>query len=693
MRSAVSSLLRPAVAGARLLIVLFVSAGALGAATTNLLVPAGALWKYLDDGTDQGTEWRAPGFDDSAWPWGYAELGYGDFDEETTLGYGANSGNKYITYYFRTEFNVAEAVNYTSLSLDVLRDDGVVVYLNGSEIYRNNMPSGAVSYSTRALTNAAGAGERAFYPATISPLALVEGANLLAVEIHQVLPTSADISFDLRLTGVSSPPMVTRGPYLQRGSTTNITVRWRTSVPTDSQAQIGLTPAALAPATSDAAPKTEHELVLTGLTPDTRYYYSVGSATRQLSGDATHFFVTAPATAKPTRVWVIGDAGTADSRPRAVYNAYRLFTGLRHTDVWLMLGDNAYGSGTDQQFQSAMFNMFPELLRQTVAWSTIGNHETYSGSDPNNFPFLHIYTQPTAGECGGVPSGTEKYYSFDYGNIHFVCLDANGYGPFNSNNGSNGAMYAWLEQDLADNTNLWLIAFWHHPPYTKGSHDSDWESELISMRENYVPLLESYGVDLVLCGHSHGYERSYLIDGHYGHSGTFAPSMLKDGGSGREEETGPYVKPTVGPGANQGTVYVVAGSSGQVSGGLLNHPAMYYDASRLGSLVLDIEGTALHARFLRESGAVDDYFTIYKGSAPPRFERVVATLAGNSTMNLAWRTRADRYYNVERSVDLSLPAWTTVASSLQGTGGIMNWPTSVNGMDAQAFYRVMEYVD
>ncbi|MGH8247721.1 MAG: metallophosphoesterase, partial [Gammaproteobacteria bacterium] len=317
----------------------------------------------------------------------------------------------------------------------------------------------------------------------------------------------------------------------------------------------------------------------------------------------------------------------------------------------------------------------------------------YSGSDPNNFPFLHIYNQPTAGECGGVPSGTEKYYSFDYGHIHFVCLDANGYGTFTSNNGSNGAMYAWLEEDLSANTNLWLIAFWHHPPYTKGSHDSDWEGELISMRQNYVPLLESYGVDLVLCGHSHCYERSYLIDGHYGFSSSFTSGMMKDGGSGREEESGPYVKPTVGPGANQGAVYVVAGSSGQVSGGALNHPIMHYDALRLGSLVLDIEGTALRAKFLRESGAVDDYFTIYKGSGPPRFGKVVATLAGNGTINLAWVSRSDRYYQVERSVELSTAAWTIVALSLPGTGGTMNWSTSVNGTEAKAFYRVFEYVD
>ena len=214
------------------------------------------------------------------------------------------------------------------------------------------------------------------------------------------------------------------------------------------------------------------------------------------------------------------------------------------------------------------------------------------------------------------------------------------------------------------------------------------------MRKNYVPLLESYGVDLVLCGHSHSYERSYLIDGHYGDSSTFLSNMMKNSGSGREEETGPYVKPTVGPGAHQGAVYVVAGSSGQVSPAPLNHPAMYYDAARLGSVVVDIDGLELRAYFLRENGLVDDYFTIYKGSAPPRFSRITATLVSNGTMlNLAWGSRADRYYQVERSPIMPATAWAIVAPNVPGNGGTVNWATPVNGPDAQAFYRVLEYTD
>jgi hypothetical protein len=178
-------------------------------------------------------------------------------------------------------------------------------------------------------------------------------------------------------------------------------------------------------------------------------------------------------------------------------------------------------------------------------------------------------------------------------------------------------MLSWLEQDLAANSKEWLIAFWHSPPYSKGSHNSDFELNLVQMRERVVPVLESYGIDLVLCGHSHSYERSYLLDGHYGPSGTLTPTMILDGGGGRPEEAGAYVKPPSGPSAHQGAVYVVAGSAGQTSGGALNHPAMFISLNRLGSVVIDIDGDRLDAKFLRENGAVEDQFTILKAPQPP----------------------------------------------------------------------------
>jgi hypothetical protein len=656
-------------------------AAAVRGATTNVLVPPGSIWKYLDDGSNQGTAWRAPDFDESFWPEGFAQLGFGDNDEETVL----NGGH--VTYYFRAWFDVVGASAYGGLTLGLLRDDGAVVYINGTEVWRNNMPAGSVGYLTAASTNVTGPGEDVYYAAAISPSVLVEGPNLVAVEVHQITAGNADVSFDLQLSGVVVPANITRGPYLQRRGTTNMTVRWRTSAPTDSEVRYGATPNALLFSAVNPAETTEHEVVLTGLVPDTQYYYSVGLSGLPLAGDSTHFFRTAPVAGKPTRVWVIGDAGTGGFSQRSVYDAYRSLAGQQSPDVWLMLGDNAYGSGTDAQYQGALFNMYPEFLKQTVAWATIGNHEFYATFNPNDFPFFQIFSQPVAGECGGVPSGTEKYYSFNHGDIHFVCLDA-----MTSDRTPAGPMAVWLQQDLAANTNLWLIAFWHHPPYTKGTHDSDFEGELVQMRQSMVPILESYGVDLVLCGHSHVYERSFLIDGHYGTTGTFTEAMKKDGQSGHADGTGPYVKPVAGPVANQGAVYVVAGSSGQTGGGSLNHPAMFYSSPLLGSLVLDIDGPVMQARFLRETGAVDDYFTLIKGGPGGQFGEVSYEFDG-ITLTLRWQSRADRSYVVECTTTLDPANWIPASVGVPGTGAAMSWSMPLTGAGPRGFFRVKEYQD
>ena len=135
---------------------------------------------------------------------------------------------------------------------------------------------------------------------------------------------------------------------------------------------------------------------------------------------------------------------------------------------------------------------------------------------------------------------------------------------------------------------------------------------MIEMRRNVLPILDAYNVDLVLTGHSHSYERSYLLSGHYDFSGTLTPEMVLDDGSGRANESGAYVKPTGLKQAREGAVYVVAGSSGKNLPGLHNHPAMFLSLNKLGSLVIDVNGNRLDLRFLRETGVIDDYFSIVK---------------------------------------------------------------------------------
>jgi acid phosphatase type 7 len=396
---------------------------------------------------------------------------------------------------------------------------------------------------------------------------------------------------------------VSRGPYLQASTENSVVVKWRTSTATESVVRFGTVQGTLDRQQVLAGTRTDHEVVVTGLAADTKYFYAVGTPTATLAGnDPTFFFRANPVqgTPKPMRVWVLGDAGRGSSQQIQVRDAYLNFTGARGTDHTLLLGDNAYEDGTDAEYQSKHFAIYPMVTRNTVMWSTRGNHERDANA------YYSIFAMPRNGEAGGVASGTEAYHAFNIGNVHFINLDSYG-----SSRSATGPMATWLKNDLAANTLPWVVAYWHHPPYTKGSHDSDSETELIDMRQNIVPILEQYGVDLVLGGHSHSYERSFLLDGHYGSSSTLTAAMKKDGGSGRTDGSGAYTKPA-GMTARQGAVYAVPGSSGTISGGSLNHPAMFISLNNLGSMVLDFDGPRLEAKFVRENGTVADHFTIVK---------------------------------------------------------------------------------
>ena len=170
--------------------------------TTLPLINAGATWRYFDEGSGVDPGWREPGFDDSQWDSGPAQLGYGDGDEATVVSFGPDPTQKHITTYFRRAFELAEAGQVARLDLRLLRDDGAVVYLNGQEVVRDNMPAGLVSPAT--LAAAANAEENDFHEIVVGPTFLVSGRNVVAVEVHQSNPASSDLGFDLALEAVMS---------------------------------------------------------------------------------------------------------------------------------------------------------------------------------------------------------------------------------------------------------------------------------------------------------------------------------------------------------------------------------------------------------------------------------------------------------------------------------------------------------
>ncbi len=454
------------------------------------------------------------------------------------------------------------------------------------------------------------------------------------------LPFAAVVAFLMALLPAHGA-VITRGPYLQRATATSVVVRWRTDVATDSRVRFGTNVATLNRTNDVATSVTDHEIAITGLSNDTRYYYAVGTTGGMLTTtNSSQYFLThpLPGTKKPLRVWVIGDAGTANANQTAVRDAFYTYNGSRDVNVWLQLGDNAYNSGTDAEYQTAVFNMYSNLLPRAVTWPTVGNHDTaQSTAFVDTYPYFSIFTLPMAGEAGGVASGTEHYYSFDHGMVHFICLDS-----MTGGRSTNGTMANWLRADLAATTNHWIIAYFHHPPYTHGSHNSDTESELIQMRQNILPILEAGGVDLVLSGHSHCYERSKFINGFTGTSAQFNTNFVVQSGDGRGN--GAYIKNSDAdgsPAASAGTVYCVAGSSGQATGGTLDHAVMFTSLNNLGSMVLDITTNRLDAIFLRETGGTNDWFSIRKDYPAPVTNGVwIATGGGSWTNATKWSNAA-----------------------------------------------------
>ena len=194
------------------------------------LVSKGASWKYLDDGTDQGTAWFGTSFDDSGWASGNAQLGYGDGDETTVVSYGGDPNDKHETTYFRQSFSVTDPNDYASLELNVLRDDGAVVYINGSEVARFNMPTGSITFTTLASSVIGGAEEDRFFTVSVSTSVLNAGSNIIAVEIHQANVTSSDISFDLQFIGVEPNPLPVELIYFTASSgPTGVSLEWATA--------------------------------------------------------------------------------------------------------------------------------------------------------------------------------------------------------------------------------------------------------------------------------------------------------------------------------------------------------------------------------------------------------------------------------------------------------------------------------
>jgi hypothetical protein len=469
----------------------------------------GDTWKYFK-GTStpavQGTnQWNSISYNDTTWlgpsPSGF---GFSDCDDGTTL---SDMQNNYLSVFTRKAFVVDNPASITRLGIAADYDDGVMVYLNGTEVARLNMPAGVITHSTAGLNHESSRGEGASGPnpktfITIDPALLVTGTNVLAASLHNSSIGSSDASLIIELYTNTA---LTRGPFIQmpdKGATAAIA--WQTSVPGDSVIDYGLDLTYTGGTVSNSGSTRDHTVNLVGLQPGTTYYYRVRSNGEILL--AGQPFRTRPSADQPFRVVLIGDHGQGTAGMYAIANRVNARTNI---DAIFTSGDNVYGidpctmDGAPGWYDPFFFTLYGPSMRRVPLFPALGNHDWDTASGQYMVDYFRLPTNGPVNHIG-------KNYSFEYGNMHVSVIDTE---PYEDNTTATmNEINTWLLNDLASATQRWRVVILHRPPYTsQGNHNDN-----VRVKDNIVPILKARGVNLVVQGHNHFYERINAVDGtHY----------------------------------------------------------------------------------------------------------------------------------------------------------------------------------
>ena len=309
--------------------------------------------------------------------------------------------------------------------------------------------------------------------------------------------------------GTPSYAGLRRAPYLQSVMPDSVRVAWASETAGEGVLRVG--PSADGPwsevaanaelftteRTTEDVEYTAYDAMADGLEPGIEYCYEVW-----LDGEAVATglrFETAWVDDRAVRIVAFGDSGNASPDQMAVRD--RMLE--RDFDIFLHLGDMAYGDGTFPEFKERVFDVYTDFLHETPTWPTMGNHEFNTDQGQ---PYLDLYYLP---EVALDPSQNERYYSFDYGDVHFVSIDTNDLivlGAVAQDPNSDTTMLDWLRQDLAESDKPWKVAFFHHPPYSSSERPPNFV-----VIDGIVPILEEGGIDIALAGHDHHYERTVPV--------------------------------------------------------------------------------------------------------------------------------------------------------------------------------------
>jgi hypothetical protein len=475
----------------------------------TVLIPEGTEWLYLDDGSDPGRGWTGVEFDDSAWGRGFAKFKgkAGSLD--------ADSGKhpEHMTTYFRHQFHVARDIAFRSLRIRVYRDDGAVLYLNGLEMYRTNMPPGEIGPGTPAASGVRGSGE---WMETVVPAAMIRpGTNVVAAEVHQIRLDSSDVGFDLELIGSDEAYLrAVKGPYLLfSGTPGSMTVLWQLNgtAPSRFVCTNGEGELVEETVTAEYGDSHQHRVMVSGLDPGAVYDYRVFVDEREYAGS----FRTSPGRdAGRLKFMVYGDTQTGSDIPERIHDAMLTLverdpefqTIILHTGDWVRSDDEDIWT---RQFFNPDRLRSRELIAQVPVVGCIGNHDLWGGTFRKYWPFPYI---------------EDRYWSFDYGTAHVTIVDVySDYSP-------GSKQLQWIEEDLRSTDRPWKFLVLHEPGYSAGHHENNRD-----IQARIQPLCERYSVIAVFNGHNHYYARCLVNGVHHITTG--------GGGGGRyETETeSPYL--------------------------------------------------------------------------------------------------------------------------------------------------------
>lgn len=367
------------------------------------------------------------------------------------------------------------------------------------------------------------------------------------------------------------------GPYVQNTSEKQATVIWYTKTAEDGKLRYGKQLGQWE-STVEGGAGTVHRAAMANLQLNTKYYYEISSGGKVYASGEQFYFRTHPKAGSrtPIRFAAFGDFGDGSATQKATA-AQLLKDDAKHSFA-LLLGDIIYSNGERANYLRDYFPVYKDIISHRAWWPTLGNHDI---KEKKGAAYFEFFETPA-----NNPEALEHYYSFDYANAHVVCLDDELlFGGVDLQK-----QVAWVKQDLQAakaRGQRWLIAMWHKPPYSEGTHSDDDE-----IQANFLPTLEAEGVDLVLNGHSHVAERSFLL----AKSAVINNSLAN------------YPK----QGFETGAVYVVAGSGGK-TGDVSKHKLMAFQLGKVsGYESLYLNGDTLRGSWIKNNGQSMDQFTMIK---------------------------------------------------------------------------------